>query len=189
VKFSAYDIINKKPIDLYKIILSSCGGIIAFQDLNGDQYGPHQIHLSVDVTDLNNETVIRNTGEKYYYDIHGFVKGDGWCGIQNVKVFDKVLAEVLIDEEIKRLDNHIKQQEVHMQKYEAPQKIDPGVLTLRWNEDEMKEIMLEHIKNTGIDVSDFAEASFWHEEESSFIAGANCPPHYGFVMRITKKIK
>lgn len=172
MKFTAHDIINNKPLDLFKISLSNSGEPIAFEDLDGEIYGRHQVHLYVDTSILTNESVFRTTDK-------------GWYEIQNIKSFGKTLT----GKEISESANHIKQQEVHMQKHETPQKIDPGVLTLRWNNEDMKKIMLEHIKNTGIDVSDFTEVSLWYEEESNFISGANCDPHYGFVMRITKKIK
>jgi len=85
-----------------------------------------------------------------------------------------------------------------MQKHEAPQKIDPEVLTLRWNNEEMKEIILKHMllnpeKMVDVDLSNINTVSLWYEEEPFFIEGVHYPypqpPHHGYVMRITKKIK
>jgi len=107
MKFSAYDIINKKPIDLYMIILSSCGGIIAFQDLAGEQYGHHQIHLSVDISTLANETVFK--GNHVHFNCgQELILGqtENWTGIQSVVAYDKTLT----DDEIKDLMGDIEKE-------------------------------------------------------------------------------
>jgi len=116
MKFTAYDIINKKPIDLYMIILSSCGGIIVFQDLQGEQYGHHQIHLSVDISELTNETVFKGVDESFSVG-QDLVLGqtENWTGVQSVTACDKTLTDdeveslmsdpdITPEEEMKRLE-------------------------------------------------------------------------------------
>ena len=53
MKFIAHDIINNKPIDIFKVNLSKSGHIVSFEDFNGEFYGRHQVHLYVDVSALD----------------------------------------------------------------------------------------------------------------------------------------
>lgn len=47
MKFKAYDKINKKKIDLYRISLAKDGSPISVIDLDGEHYGMHQARLIV----------------------------------------------------------------------------------------------------------------------------------------------
>ena len=45
IKFRAWDKINKRWLNLWKILFEVTGEIIAVQDLAGEQYGLHQVDL------------------------------------------------------------------------------------------------------------------------------------------------
>ena len=76
-----------------------------------------------------------------------------------------------------------------MEEYDRPQTIEPAVKTLRWNNEEIEDILMKHLKSTDVDISDIANVSVWYEEEPPPIPFTIPNPHSGFVMRIVKKIK
>lgn len=47
MKFKAYDKINKKKIDLYRITLAKDGSLISVIDIDGEHYGMHQVRLTI----------------------------------------------------------------------------------------------------------------------------------------------
>jgi len=73
-----------------------------------------------------------------------------------------------------------------MEKYRQNQSINPAVTSLRFNDEEIKEIILKHLENIGYSLPEIANSSFWYEEER-LIPGVNIPPHNGFVLRIEEK--
>jgi len=75
-----------------------------------------------------------------------------------------------------------------MKEYKQEQTINPAVTILRFNEEEMKEIVMNHLKNIKHPLPDIAEISFWYEEERC-IPGVLTPPHEGYIMRMTERIK
>ena len=48
IKFKAWDKLNKVPIRLFKILISSEGSVIAVEDINGEVYGMHQAELVIE---------------------------------------------------------------------------------------------------------------------------------------------
>ena len=81
MNFKAYDIINKRYIDLFKISLSNDGQIMAYETIDGEVYGKHQIYLTIDARILNNEAIVGPSEqiivEPYPYK-SDFVKSNGW---------------------------------------------------------------------------------------------------------------
>ncbi len=49
MKFKAWDKIHNKWIQLWKILISSDGSIVAVEDLEGEVYGLHQVSLFLEV--------------------------------------------------------------------------------------------------------------------------------------------
>ena len=45
--FEAYDCLNDKPINLFKIIIGPDGKAIAVEDMDGEIYGLHQALLTI----------------------------------------------------------------------------------------------------------------------------------------------
>jgi hypothetical protein len=45
-KYTAFDTINKKPINLWKIVVAKSGKILGVESLEGELYGMHQIELT-----------------------------------------------------------------------------------------------------------------------------------------------
>jgi hypothetical protein len=69
MKFKAYDIINKRPINLFRITISSDGSVMGVIDLNGEQYGMHQVELK-----LTDNQEITKTGCKPLIGILNYEK-------------------------------------------------------------------------------------------------------------------
>ena len=81
MKFTAYDIINKKPIDLFRIMLDKDGIPTSFVDTSQEVYDHRQIHLQVDISVLTNESVLSGV-----YESFSIVQ-------ENVKSFDEILSD------------------------------------------------------------------------------------------------
>jgi hypothetical protein len=47
MKFKAYDIINKKKIDLFRITIARDGSVMGVIGLDAEQYGMHQARLTL----------------------------------------------------------------------------------------------------------------------------------------------
>jgi hypothetical protein len=72
MKFKAYDKINKKKIDLYRITLSKDGFPVSVIDLDGEHYGMHQIELRQEYQDIDDVNISCSEADnEIYIHCHG----------------------------------------------------------------------------------------------------------------------
>jgi len=81
MKFTAYDIVSKKPINLFRIMLDKDGIPTSFVDTSQEVYDHRQIHLQVDISVLTNESVFSGV-----YESFSIVQ-------ENIKSFDEILSD------------------------------------------------------------------------------------------------